>query len=93
LWKVGATPFEISRQRLTSQESWAALDQVDVSKSCRVMKMLDLRTFELKSDVHEVFDQVWKQLIQVDIGAGTVAICDVINGKTVSFFLHISVVD
>lgn len=45
------------------------------------MKLLDLRAFELKSDVHEVFDHVWKALVQVDIEARRLAIHDTHNGK------------
>ncbi|KAG9250246.1 uncharacterized protein F5Z01DRAFT_378227 [Emericellopsis atlantica] len=56
------------------ENSWAAIDELGASKTCRVMKTLDLRTFELKSEVHAVFDRIWKQLIQVDVGAGQVAI-------------------
>jgi centromere/kinetochore protein ZW10 len=37
-----------------------------VNKSCRAIKLLDIRAFELKSDVHEVFDHVWNTLISVD---------------------------
>ncbi|KAI0166757.1 hypothetical protein GGR52DRAFT_555418 [Hypoxylon sp. FL1284] len=48
------------------ETSWAALDAIPVSKSCRVMKLLDLRAFELKSAVHDVFDHVWDSLIQID---------------------------
>ena len=55
-------------------ESWAELDQIPVSKSCRVMKLLDLRAFELKSDVHDVFDRVWNTLVHVDLEAGSAAI-------------------
>lgn len=58
------------------EESWAELDQVGVSRSCRVMKLLDLRTFELKSAVHDVFDHVWKALLYVDIDARRIVICD-----------------
>ncbi|KAL7937277.1 hypothetical protein V8C35DRAFT_295239 [Trichoderma chlorosporum] len=56
------------------EKSWAALDDVGVSKTARVMKLLDLRAFELKSDIHQVFDHVWKTLIQVDTDSGRVAI-------------------
>lgn len=56
------------------KESWTALDEVGVSKTTRVMKLLDLRAFELKSDIHQVFDHVWKTLIQVDSESGRVAI-------------------
>ncbi|PHH61779.1 hypothetical protein CDD81_7943 [Ophiocordyceps australis] len=56
------------------EETWAALDLVGVSKSCRVMRLLNLRSFELKSDVHEELDHVWKALIQIDVEAGKVSI-------------------
>lgn len=61
-------------------ESWTALDQVGVSKSCRAMRLLDIRSFELKSAVHEVFDQLWKSLIQVDIDSGKVVINEKAQG-------------
>ncbi|KAL6805649.1 hypothetical protein J3E68DRAFT_433595 [Trichoderma sp. SZMC 28012] len=56
------------------EKSWTALDEVGVSNTTRVMKLLDLRAFELKSDIHQVFDHVWKTLIQVDSESGRVAI-------------------
>ncbi|POR31039.1 Is centromere binding protein at prophase [Tolypocladium paradoxum] len=66
------------------EQSWAAIDQVGVSKSCRIMRLLDLRSFELKSDVHEVFDHVWKALIRVDVEAGRVAIYDSLVDENMS---------
>ena len=45
------------------------------------MKLLDLRTFELKSDVHEIFDRVWSSLIQVDLDAGKISIFDKREGE------------
>ncbi|KAI0490577.1 hypothetical protein F4859DRAFT_12755 [Xylaria cf. heliscus] len=48
------------------EESWTALDSIPVSKSCRVMKLLDIRAFELKSTIHDVFDHVWSCLVQID---------------------------
>lgn len=57
-------------------ESWTELDQIPVSKTCRVMRLLDLRAFELKSDVHEVFERVWNGLVQVDLECGKVSIYD-----------------
>lgn len=45
------------------------------------MRLLDIRSFELKSDVHAVFDRVWKELIQVDMGTGQVAIYDSLGGR------------
>lgn len=44
------------------------------------MRILGLRCFELKSDVHDVFDNVWKALVRVDVVAGKVAIYDTIDG-------------
>ncbi|PHH77983.1 hypothetical protein CDD82_3270 [Ophiocordyceps australis] len=66
------------------EETWAALDLVGVSKSCRVMRLLNLRSFELKSDVHQVLDHVWKALIQIDVEAGKVSIYDARPGETMS---------
>ncbi|EPE02925.1 centromere kinetochore protein [Ophiostoma piceae UAMH 11346] len=48
------------------ENAWTALDQMPVSKSCRAMRLLDLRAFELKTDVHAVFDEVWAALVAVD---------------------------
>lgn len=38
------------------------------------MRLLDVRAFELKSAVHEVFDYVWNALVHVDVNAGKVSI-------------------
>ncbi|RYP05694.1 hypothetical protein DL764_003619 [Monosporascus ibericus] len=56
------------------EQAWTALDNVPVSKSCRVMKLLDMRAFELKSAVHDVFDRIWNSLVQVDSENGKVAV-------------------
>ncbi|KAI2643176.1 hypothetical protein GGS21DRAFT_2191 [Xylaria nigripes] len=56
------------------EESWSALDSIPISKSCRVMKILDIRAFELKSTVHDVFDHVWGSLMRVDSAAHRVAV-------------------
>ncbi|KAI1496795.1 hypothetical protein F5X99DRAFT_421857 [Biscogniauxia marginata] len=56
------------------EKSWIALDEIPVSKSCRVMKLLDMRAFELKSAVHDVFDHVWNSLVQVDAEAAKVTV-------------------
>lgn len=45
------------------------------------MRLLDLRSFELKSSVHEVFDHVWKSLVNVDIETRSIAIYSSIAGK------------
>lgn len=56
-------------------ESWTELDNVPVSKkTCRVMRLLDIRAFELKSSVHDVFDHVWTALVHVNREAGKVSI-------------------
>ncbi|KAM5344837.1 hypothetical protein ACJ41O_010699 [Fusarium nematophilum] len=63
------------------EKSWEALDQVGVSKTCRVMKILDLRSFELKSSVHEVFDHVWKTLVHVDIESRQISVRNTVEGE------------
>ena len=50
------------------------MDALPVGKTCRAVRLLDVRSFELKSAVHEVLDQVWKQLVYVDISEGVVRI-------------------
>jgi centromere/kinetochore protein ZW10 len=64
-------------------ESWTALDSIPVSKTCRVMKLLDMRAFELKSAVHDVFDHVWSSLVQINASAGQVAMFDSREGERV----------
>lgn len=61
--------------------SWTALDDVGVSKTARVMKLLDLKAFELKSDIHQVFNHVWKTLVQVDTDLGKIAIYNTRQGQ------------
>jgi centromere/kinetochore protein ZW10 len=56
------------------EKSWTQLDQIPVSRSCRALKLLDIRAFELKTDVHEVFDHVWNTLVHVDIAKGSISI-------------------
>jgi centromere/kinetochore protein ZW10 len=63
------------------QESWAALDNISASKSCRVMRLLDIRAFELKSNVHDVFNLVWQVLVRFDMDASRMVICDEARGK------------
>lgn len=62
-------------------ESWTALDSIPVSKSCRAMKLLDMRAFELKSSVHDVLDRIWGSLVQVDASTGRVSVFDSREGK------------
>ncbi|EFX00019.1 centromere kinetochore protein [Grosmannia clavigera kw1407] len=58
------------------EKSWTALDAMPVSKTCRAMRLLDLRAFELKSDVHKVFDHVWGALVHVDAENGTLTVLE-----------------
>lgn len=52
------------------------MDAVPVNKSCRPMKLLNNRAFQLKSSVHEVFAHVWDTLVSVDQDAGKVTVLD-----------------
>jgi protein transport protein DSL1/ZW10 len=52
------------------------MDALPVGKTCRAVKLLDIRSFELKSDAHEVFDHVWKALVNVDIDNSSIVIYD-----------------
>lgn len=45
------------------------------------MKQLDLRAFELKSDIHDAFNHLWESLVQADIETGRFTIYNVITGK------------
>ncbi|EWZ02546.1 hypothetical protein FOYG_01800 [Fusarium oxysporum NRRL 32931] len=63
------------------EKSWEAIDQIGVSKTCRVMKLLNLRSFELKSSVHEVFDHIWKTLIHVDIETRQFAVYNAVEDE------------
>lgn len=58
------------------ERSWTELDQIPVSRSCRALKLLDIRAFELKTNVHDVFDRVWNALVHVDTEMGTISIAD-----------------
>ncbi|KAJ4306341.1 ribosome biogenesis protein ytm1 [Collariella sp. IMI 366227] len=48
------------------ERSWKEMDRIGANKTCRAVKLLDIRAFELKSDVHDVFDYLWNSLINVD---------------------------
>ncbi len=70
------------RRRLTwLEESWTELDALPVGKSCRAVKLLDIRAFELKSDVHAVFDRVWNMLVNVDLENGRLSILETREGR------------
>ncbi|KAJ6782163.1 hypothetical protein PWT90_06974 [Aphanocladium album] len=58
------------------EESWAALDNVNAARSCRVMRLLDVRSFELKATAYEVFNQIWKSMVNVDVDSCKITIRD-----------------
>ncbi|CAK7267521.1 ribosome bioproteinsis protein ytm1 [Sporothrix epigloea] len=49
------------------ERTWATLDAMPVSKSCRAMQLLNARAFDLKANVHDVFDHVWSALVHVQV--------------------------
>jgi centromere/kinetochore protein ZW10 len=61
------------------------MDQVGVGKSCRIVRLLDHRAFELKANIHEVFNNVWKDLVHFDVEQGKVAIRDSLPGEQRKF--------
>lgn len=66
------------------EKSWAQLDQIPVSRSTRALKLLDIRAFELKNDVHKVFDHVWKALVHVDVANGSISVTESREGEHMS---------
>lgn len=83
-WKVRLVFPRVTSVKLTGRrllESWSALDALPVGRTCRAVRLLDVRSFELKSGVHQVLDQVWKRLVQVDIDSGTITIQEGNGGK------------
>ncbi|KAH7033468.1 uncharacterized protein B0I36DRAFT_109508 [Microdochium trichocladiopsis] len=66
------------------ESAWTALDRIPVSKSCRVMKILNMRAFELKSAVHDVFNHVWSTLVQVDAATGTASVSENVQDEPMS---------
>ncbi|KAG6041598.1 hypothetical protein E4U41_003335 [Claviceps citrina] len=68
------------------EQSWNALDEVGVSKTCRIIKLLDHRAFALKSSIHQVFNQLWKELVHFNVDHGKVTIRESIpaGGMTLS---------
>ncbi|PSS00836.1 hypothetical protein BD289DRAFT_402349 [Coniella lustricola] len=47
-------------------KAWKALDALPVGLGIKALRLLDVRAIELKETVHNVFEQVWQGLIQVD---------------------------
>ncbi|KAJ3947035.1 ribosome biogenesis protein ytm1 [Colletotrichum fioriniae] len=73
---LGEVEQAMNERRIIDSLRWLEkLDAVPVNKkACRIMRLLDVRAFELKSHVHDVFDHVWASLVHTDIEAGTLAI-------------------
>ncbi|ETS79862.1 hypothetical protein PFICI_07391 [Pestalotiopsis fici W106-1] len=63
------------------EKSWSAIDEIPASKSCRVMRILNMRAFELKSAVHDVFNHVWNSLVQVNVEKGQITIQQTQQGE------------
>lgn len=55
-------------------ESWTALDTVGAARSARVIRLLDVRAFELKSAAYEVFNKTWKSMVNTDVDSSTITI-------------------
>lgn len=66
------------------EQSWEALDALPMSRSVKPVKLLDLRTFELKNTVHEVLDHVWKTLVHVDVEKMSISIMETEDGEAMS---------
>lgn len=66
------------------EKSWGALDVLPMGRSVRPVKLLDLRTFELKNTVHQVFDHVWKTLVHVDLENKAITIAERKEGEVMS---------
>lgn len=68
------------------EKSWSAIDEIPASKSCRVMRILNMRAFELKSAVHDVFNHVWNSLVRVDVEKGQITIQQTQQGARNNLF-------
>ncbi|KAM3458927.1 hypothetical protein MY3296_000074 [Beauveria thailandica] len=58
------------------EESRTALGNVNAARSSRVMRLLDVRAFELKSSAYQVFNQTWKSMVNVDVDSCKITIRD-----------------
>lgn len=66
------------------EKSWADLDALPVGRSVKPIKLLDLRAFELKNTVHQVFDHVWKALVHVAVEQKFISIAQTKEGEAMS---------
>ncbi|KHN95625.1 uncharacterized protein MAM_06466 [Metarhizium album ARSEF 1941] len=68
------------------EQSWTAIGQIGLSKSCRILRRLDRRALDLKLSIHDVFDNVWKDLIRFDVEEGKVSVRETLpeGGMTLS---------
>ncbi|KGQ04221.1 Centromere/kinetochore protein zw10 [Beauveria bassiana D1-5] len=58
------------------EESRTALGNVNAARSSRVMRLLDIRAFELKSSAYQVFNQIWKSMVNIDVDSCKITIRD-----------------
>ncbi|RDA93058.1 hypothetical protein CP533_0728 [Ophiocordyceps camponoti-saundersi (nom. inval.)] len=66
------------------EQAGEALDNIGISRSSRVMKLLHLRSSELYSGIHDVFDRQWKSLIRFDVEAGKFSVHKTLGSDTIS---------
>lgn len=66
------------------EKSWEALDALPMGRSARAAKLLDMRAFELKNTVHDVFEHVWKTLVHIDVEAKCILISENKEGETMN---------
>lgn len=82
---------EASRKRsileslLFLEDAEKALDKISVSRTCRAMKLLDLRIFEITSKIHEVFEHIWKALVSVDFEKRHIVILESHSDESMTF--------
>lgn len=70
------------------EKASAAIQQIPASRSCRVMRILDMRASELKTAVHDVFDRVWHSLVRVDLVDGQLTISETRQGMSLDISSH-----
>jgi protein transport protein DSL1/ZW10 len=68
------------------ESAWNQMDALAVSKSCKAIRLLDIRAFELKTGVHSVLDGVWNALVHVDLELGSFTV----NGSLPDEFMTLA---
>lgn len=56
------------------------MDEIGASKSCRAVRLLDARAFELKAAAYDAFNQIWKSMVHADVELGKITIRDAAEG-------------